>query len=141
MAQVGAPDRTILVWAAGNANGSPCMTGTDHCIGGTPDPTMPGTVDAASVEILAGLPARIPELRPHSIAVVAVGEDSAADGYLEIASFSNRCGIGADWCIAAPGVDVRVAIFGEIDGSEGSRGSAWQAGLRSQRRWWPAASP
>ena len=33
----------------------------------------------------------------------------------ELASFSNRCGIAAPWCIAAPGVDVPVAYFGPED--------------------------
>lgn len=82
---------------------------------------MGGAIDAVSPEILAGLPARIPELRGHAVAVVAVGRDSDADGYPDIASFSNRCGIAADWCIAAPGVDVEIAIFGRVNGVAGQR--------------------
>ena len=122
MAQAGAAEKTIIVWAAGNAHGDPCTAGTRNCIGGTTDPPVDGTIDAVSVEILPGLPARITRLRGHSIAVVAVGSDTNADGYPDIASFSNRCGIAADWCIVAPGASVRVAVFGEIDGVEGSRG-------------------
>ena len=122
MAQAGVTDKTILVWAGGNAHGDPCVAGTDNCVVGTIDPQVRGAIDAVSVEVLAGLPARIAELRGHSVAVVAVRADSDADGYPEIAPFSNRCGIVADWCIAAPGADVSVAFFGPIDGAEGSRG-------------------
>ncbi len=55
---------------------------------------------ATSVEIVAGLPVRIPELRGHSLAVVATDEEGT------IADFSNRCGIAKDFCIAAPGVEI-----------------------------------
>ena len=122
MAQAGAPQKTILVIAGGNAHGDSCTAGTDNCVGGSVDPAVEGTIDAASVELLAGLPVRIPELRGHAIAVVAVQEDVSSDGRPDIASFSNRCGIAAEWCIAAPGHRVRVAVFGEIDGSAGTRG-------------------
>ena len=113
MAQADAVEKTILVWAAGNDHQLACTAGTDRCVR--------GAVDAVSPEILAGLPARIPELRGHALAVVAVGRDSDADGYPDIASFSNRCGIAADWCIAAPGVDVEIAIFGRVNGVAGQR--------------------
>ncbi len=113
MAQVDVAEKTILVWAAGNDHNKDCAAGTDHCVG--------GAIDAVSPEILAGLPARIPELRGHAVAVVAVGRDSDADGYPDIASFSNRCGIAADWCVAAPGVDVEIAIFGRVNGVAGQR--------------------
>ena len=128
MAQAGATEQRILVWSAGNAHGDPCDAGTDNCVGGTVDPPEPGTIDAVSVEVLSGLPVRIAELRGHSIAVVAVAEDDDADGYPEIASFSNRCGIGADWCIAAPGEDVEIAVFGKINGVEGERGIGSSSG-------------
>ena len=55
---------------------------------------------------LPGLPVRIPELRELLIAVVAVGRNG------RIASFSNRCGIAAEWCLAAPGAGMRAAYFG-----------------------------
>ena len=128
MAQAGAAEKRILVWSAGNAHGDPCDAGTNNCVGGTVDPPEPGTIDAVSVEVLSGLPVRIAELREHSIAVVAVAEDDDADGYPEIASFSNRCGIGADWCIAAPGEDVEIAVFGKINGVEGERGIGSSSG-------------
>ena len=114
-AQTGAQDKTILVWGAGNANGRPCTPGSDNCVG--------GSIDASSVEFFAGLAARIEELRGHSIAVVAVEQDGP------ITHFSNRCGIAADWCLAAPGDEFRAAYFGpDRDGRPGVRGSAYVAG-------------
>ena len=99
MAQANAATKTILVWSAGNAHGDPCDAAeTDQCVG--------NKVDAVSVEVLSGLVARIAELQGHAIAVVALKEDGT------IADFSNRCGIAADNCIAAPGEQVRVAYFG-----------------------------
>ena len=98
MAQAGAGEKMILVWSAGNSHGYPCSA-TDNC--------EKGKVNAASVEVLPGLAARIAELRRHTIAVVALkpGDETIAD-------FSNRCGIAADYCIAAPGQNVRSAYFG-----------------------------
>ena len=122
MAQSGAADKTILVIAGGNAHGKSCAAGTHNCVGGSVDPAEEGTIDATSVEMLSGLPVWVPELRGHSIAVVAVREGAGSDGRPGITSFSNRCGIAAEWCIAAPGHSIRVAIFGEIDGSAGTRG-------------------
>ena len=104
MAQADVTDRTILVWAAGNAHGDPCdPSTTEQCVD--------NEVDAVSVQVLPGLVARIPELQGHSIAVVAL----RADG--QIADFSNRCGIAAHHCIAAPGEEVRIAYFGPADGN------------------------
>ena len=57
--------------------------------------------------MLPGLVARISELRGHTIAVAALRESGG-----QIASFSNRCGIAADYCIAAPGQDMAFAYFG-----------------------------
>ena len=99
LAQADQADKTILVWAAGNAHGDPCdPTATAHCVD--------GEVNAVSVEVLPGLVARIPELQGHSIAVVALKPDGT------IADFSNRCGIAAGNCIAAPGEDLRAAYLG-----------------------------
>ena len=113
-AQAGREDKTVFVFSAGNANGYLCASVIDHCVG--------GEIDAVSVELFAGLPVRIEELRGHVISVVAVNEDG------DIADFSNRCGIAADWCLAAPGVDVLGAYFGpaegEPDGEPGWRGVA-----------------
>lgn len=120
LAQTGVQDKTILVWAAGNSNNRACGPGTDNCDGSDRidiEGNPAGSLNASSPEIYAGMVARIAELQGHSIAVVAV--DQAGD----IAEFSNRCGIVAEWCIAAPGVDVSVAYFGPIGGIPGRRGT------------------
>ena len=89
-AETPAAERTVYVWSAGNARGAIHPGGAGE--------------EAASVEVMPGLAARIPELHGHSLAVVAT--DTAG----EIAGFSNRCGIAGDYCLAAPGVDVRGPI-------------------------------
>ena len=111
LAQADAPDKTILVWAAGNTNNDACEAGVANCVD--------GRVDAVSVGVLPGLVARIEELQGHSVAVVALAPDGGA-----IADFSNRCGIAADFCIAAPGEDVTLAYFGPRENEIGIRGYA-----------------
>ena len=122
LAQSGASEKTIFVGAAGNAHGASCDAADfpNH-----PGLCVNGRVVARSVEVLWGLPARIEELRGHVLAVVAVSSDTDGDGDYEIASFSNRCGIAARWCLAAPGAGVRVAYFGPDpdDGTPGARGA------------------
>ena len=89
LAQEEQEDKTILVWAAGNAGNRDI-----------------GRATSSSPEILAGLVARIEELQGHSIAVVSIEKDG------NIADFSNHCGIARDFCIAAPGKYVGVASKG-----------------------------
>ena len=127
LAQMGASEKTIFVWAAGNAHGRPCDRSD---FPDNPDLCDGGAVDAKSPEILPGLPARIAELRGHLIAVVAVAPDADGDGDYEIASFSNRCGIVADWCIAAPGQHVQLAYFGPHPDTDapGARGTVRHRG-------------
>ncbi len=135
LAQAGRARKTILVWSAGNANGDLCAPGSLHCMGSdrmgidprnqnppnclTTDPSTcmkdapAGSLNARSPNVYSGLPARIRELRGHSVAVVSVGSGGV------ISSFSNRCGIAADWCVAAPGGDfdgaaVSAAYFGPL---------------------------
>ena len=105
LAQADADERTILVWSAGNTHGDSCDPSTTDFCG------KYGAINAVSPGILSGLPAHIEELRGHSIAVAAL---NPVDGL--IASFSNRCGIAADYCIAAPGERVRLAYFGPSQG-------------------------
>ena len=123
MAQAGASEKAIFVWAAGNTHGRKCDPSVykSNCVGGTVDPPSPGTIDAVSVEVLAGLAAHIAELRGHTVVVVALKPDSET-----ISDFSNRCGIAADYCIAAPGEDLRAAYFGPDpnDASKRFRGVA-----------------
>lgn len=109
LAQTGVQDKTILVWAAGNANDRACTPGTVNCN------RMDNMLDADSPEIYAGMVARIAELQGHSLAVAAVDRNG------DIAKFSNRCGIAAEWCLAAPGVNVSVAYFGPNNGIPGRR--------------------
>ena len=68
-------DRTIYVWAAGNAG----LISSDR----------------SSPEILPGLPHLIPELRGHYLAVVAVDENG------DIRDYSSRCGVAVGFCLAA----------------------------------------
>jgi hypothetical protein len=56
-----------------------------------------GNDGEAQVGIHAGLPVLYSDLTRGWIAVAAVGTDGV------IASYSNRCGVAAVWCIAAPG--------------------------------------
>ena len=112
MAQVGASEKTIFVWGAGNDHGDSCSAPTPNCEN--------DRIDAVSVGVMSGLMARIPELRGHTIAVAALRESDR-----QIASFSNRCGIAADYCIAAPGQDMSLAYFGpHPDTNEVARGYA-----------------
>ena len=107
LAQEGADEKAILVWAAGNSNADSC------------DPSIPncetGALDAVSPSVLSGLAARIPELAGHTVAVVALApadEIELKPSDETVAYFSNRCGLAADFCIAAPGQDVAYAYFG-----------------------------
>lgn len=113
MAQAGAVDKAVFVWAAGNAHGRSCASSVAHCEN--------GKINAVSVDVLAGLAARVAELRGHTVAVAALGPGGA------IADFSNRCGIAADYCIAAPGEDVRIAYFGPHPDTSGPIRSVWRS--------------
>lgn len=59
------------------------------------------TGNAAQSEpgVMAGLPYLFPELQPNWLAVTAVGPSGT------IASYAERCGVAANWCLAAPGGD------------------------------------
>lgn len=73
-------DRSIIVWSAGNQEGT------------NPD----------SPTIFPGLGHLYPELQEHIVAVVSVGRNGAISGG------SNRCGVAKSFCIAAPGVGLVV---------------------------------
>ena len=109
IAQAGTVDKTIFVWGAGNSHGLSCDSSvTSHC--------RSGSLNAVSVDVLPGLVVRIEELRGHSIAVVAIKEGGG-----EIAGFSSRCGLAADFCIAAPGEGIRMADFISTSGNSVAR--------------------
>ena len=120
--QAGRAEKTILVWAAGNSHAEKCVLPTlpVRCEK-NPSETDPelselvGRVRADSPDIEAGIPLYFPKLQGHTIATIAVDEAG------EIASFSNRCGSAADWCIAAPGVDVRIVYYKTKKGSSGAK--------------------
>ena len=109
LGQADAAEKTILVWAAGNMNGDRCEAGIPNCVG--------GEVEAVSVGVSPGLAAYAAELQGHSVVVAALGADGGA-----IADFSNRCGIAADYCIAAPGERVALAYFGPTEEGDVIRG-------------------
>lgn len=56
-----------------------------------------GNNATAQPSMQAGLPYRIAGIEPGWLAVVAI------DGSGRLASYSNRCGVAAAWCLAAPG--------------------------------------
>ena len=119
LAQADADEKTILVWAAGNAHGAKCNRDAPWCVDVTDGE---GRVDASTVEVDPGLPLHIEELRGHTLAVVAIGPDG------EIADFSNRCGSAREWCLAAPGDEVLVAYFGPYGSEPAFRGVATGGG-------------
>ena len=107
--------RKILVIAAGNDHGHRCEATEPNCV--------QGMIDASSPGLYAGLPALEPSLRGHVVAVVATDREG------RIAVFSNRCGIAARWCIAAPGDLVPVAATQtDPDTGETTRGYAEASG-------------
>lgn len=80
-----AAERTIFVWSAGNEASQLELA-----------PTSP--------QLMSALPVRIAELRGHWLVVTAVGADGS------IADFANRCGEASDFCLAAPGEEVKVPL-------------------------------
>lgn len=96
--QEGTPDseKMILVWAAGNSFGK-------HDAQGNP-------ADASSPNVTAATPHLFPALRGHFVTVVATQSDGT------IASYSNHCGVAADFCIAAPGSGVVAPWAGSGNG-------------------------
>ena len=96
VAQTGKPAaKAVLVIAAGNDHGDKCVAPEPNCVG--------GNINASSPALYAGLPVLESSLRGHVVAVVATNRKG------QIAPFSNRCGIAAKWCIAAPGHNIPIA--------------------------------
>lgn len=113
VAQRGVADPALFVWIAGNDHGDPCDQGDENCFADSTSSTG-YSYRATSPGPEAGAVAKLPELQGHNVVVVAVGRDG------RIADFSNRCGIAGPWCIAAPGVDVRAALFDDEIPSPGT---------------------
>ena len=133
LAQRSKKEPSLIVFAAGNDNGpcDPALVGAfgdpSRCVAvpelsevyGTPT----GLFFAISPGVDAALQVHAEALRSHVVSVVATRRDR------ELASFSNRCGIAAPWCIAAPGVDVPVAYYGPEDPAD-----PFASGLARPRR-------
>ena len=112
-AQKDVENPTIFVFPANNDHGRTCRRADldQNCF---EDPTSSTGFShrATSPSLNIGAVALLEELQGHVVVSVAVNRR------LEIASFSNRCGIAGPWCIAAPGVDVTVAYFGPYENKD-----------------------
>ena len=109
MAQADVPDaeKIILVWAAGNSRGRRDAQGN--------------LADASSPNLSAATPHYFPDLRGHFISVVATDPSGT------IASYSNRCGVAADYCIAAPGSGIFAPAAGRTQGYLSASGTSLAA--------------
>lgn len=79
----------IQVWAAGNSNDF-----------------NPSPEQAPLAGLYATLPRAFAEIEPYWLAVVNLEPD------LELSDLSHRCGLAANWCIAAPGTDIVSTSYG-----------------------------
>ncbi|HYG07954.1 MAG TPA: S8 family peptidase, partial [Stenotrophomonas sp.] len=64
-----------------------------------------GNFAGATADLPAALPRYRPEVQPYWLSVVSV----AVNGTLD--DFSGRCGISREWCVAAPGDQIRSTII------------------------------
>ena len=104
----------VLVFAAGNDNEDLCEAPEPGCID--------GRLRATSPSLFAGLPVLEESLRGHVVAVVATERDGS------LAVLSNRCGIAAKWCLAAPGALVPVATSRPDPDDAGRRARGYKPG-------------
>ena len=79
----------IQVWAAGNT-----------------DSYNPSPEEAPIAGVYASLPRAIADLEPYWLAVVNVNKE------LELSNRSMRCGLAANWCLAAPGTAITSTVYG-----------------------------
>ncbi len=77
-----------------------------------------GNETQANPDYWAGLPYRIPDLKSGWLAVGSVDASNV------ISSFSNRCGVAAQWCLVAPGEVASTVTVGA-----GTNGSNYKAGV------------
>ena len=150
--QTGKQDPTVFVWSAGNNHGDNCDPNEEdvqNCIDNpnieneadnpdTPDYDGAGwTFNATSPSPDVALMVHIEELRGYSVVVVGVNsllDESLASLFPpgEIADGSNRCGVAAEWCIAAPWDISTRAHFQDIGPSTiGGRGTSYSAPIVS----------
>ncbi|HYY62199.1 MAG TPA: S8 family peptidase, partial [Burkholderiales bacterium] len=64
-----------------------------------------GNNAAAQPGMQSGLPYRVSGIEPGWLAVVAIDDTG------KIASYSNRCGVAAAWCLAAPGGSAQTGLL------------------------------
>jgi hypothetical protein len=64
-----------------------------------------GNQGGAQPGMQSGLPYRISGIEPGWLAVVAVDDTG------KLASYSNRCGVAATWCLAAPGGSAQTGLY------------------------------
>ncbi|MCU1216500.1 autotransporter domain-containing protein [Stenotrophomonas maltophilia] len=86
----------IQVWAAGNTD-SPNTSPEEAPIAG----------------MYASLPRAVADVEPYWLAVVNVNQD------LELSNRSMRCGLAANWCLAAPGSNINSTVYGPDSVIEG----------------------
>lgn len=79
----------IQVWAAGNT-----------------DAPNPSPEQAPIAGMYASLPRAIADIEQYWLAVVNVNQDS------ELSNSSMRCGLAANWCLAAPGSVITSTVYG-----------------------------
>ncbi|NYF36514.1 autotransporter serine protease [Stenotrophomonas sp. JAI102] len=79
----------IQVWAAGNT-----------------DAANPSPEQAPIAGMYASLPRAIADIEQYWLAVVNVNQDS------ELSNSSMRCGLAANWCLAAPGSVIKSTVYG-----------------------------
>ncbi|MCO7400880.1 S8 family serine peptidase, partial [Stenotrophomonas maltophilia] len=90
----------IQVWAAGNT-----------------DEVIPTPEESPIAGIYATLPRALPDIEKYWLSVVNVddknrGNDEKKDEYeFVLSNRSNKCGLSANWCIAAPGTDINSTTY------------------------------
>lgn len=80
----------IQVWAAGNT-----------------DSVNPSPEQAPIAGMYASMPREFTDVEPYWLAVVNVNQA------LELSNRSMRCGLAANWCLAAPGSNINSTVYGE----------------------------
>ncbi|MHC1678885.1 S8 family peptidase, partial [Stenotrophomonas maltophilia] len=90
----------IQVWAAGNT-----------------DAKIPTAEESPIAGMYATLPRVLPDIEKYWLSVVNVddknrGNDEKKDEYdFVLSNRSNKCGLSANWCIAAPGTDINSTTY------------------------------
>lgn len=76
-----------------------------------------GNDGASQVGVMAGMPILMSELKGHWVAVVSTNSNNT------ISSFSNKCGVAKNFCIAAPGENITAAWSKDARALTGRDGS------------------